>query len=154
LEARITALGTLFQSLINEIATQLKTITQLNDDAEGTRVFKWEARHLPIPGRYNVEVKAGPMEVIGGLTMHSTKNEFTIICDLLYFADAEGQEGAFLNAMAVAEKIYDQFHLTTINGLVFKALVSIVPGDGELSSKNMLAIPIRVIIRCEKDVRR
>lgn len=88
------------------------------------------------------------------MTQHSVKMEFDVICDLLYWADAEGQEGAFTAALAVAEKVYDQFNLTNINNLVFKALVSINPGDGELSSKNMLAIPIRIIIRCEKDVRR
>jgi hypothetical protein len=94
------------------------------------------------------------MEIVGGFTAHSTKNEFAILCDLIYWADAEGQEDAFLNAMAGAEKIYDQFHLKNLNGLVFKSRVTIAPGDGELSRSNMLAIPIRVIIRCEKDVRR
>jgi len=151
---KITTLATLYQDLINEVTTQLKTIAELADDADGTRVFKWEGRHLPVPGRYEVEVKAGPMEILGGMTTHSTKNEFSIICDLLYWANAEGQESASLNALGVAEKIYDQFSLTTINDLVFKCTVTLAPGDGELSSKNMLAIPIRIILRCEKDVRR
>lgn len=154
MEAIITPIAGLYQNLINEVATQLKTITELGDDGEGTRVYKWNARILPVPGRYNCEVKAGPASPIGGMTQHSVKMEFAILCDLLYFADAEGQSMAFLNTLAVAEKIYDQFNLTNINNLVFKALVSIEPGDGELSSKSMLAIPIRVIIRCEKDVRR
>jgi len=134
--------------------TQSKTITELADDADGARVFDWRGTNLPIPGRYELEVKAGPMEVIGGLTSNSTINEFQIICDLLYWADSEGQSAAFDNALAVAEKVYDQFSLTTINDLVLKCTVNIAPGDGGLSSKNMLAIPIRIILRCEKDVRR
>jgi len=137
-----------------EIVTQLKTLPDLADDAEGTRVFLWQGRHLPVPGRFEVEVKAGPAENAGGLTQHSVTMEFNVICDLLYWANAEGQQTAFTNALTVAEKVYDKFNLSTINDLVFKALVSIAPGDGELSSKNMLAIPIRIIIRCEKDVRR
>lgn len=140
--------------MITQVITQSKTITELADDADGARVFDWRGSNLPIPGRYELEVKAGPMEVIGGLTTHSTINEFQIICDLLYWANAEGQSAAFDNALAVAEKVYDQFSLTTINDLVLKCTVNIAPGDGGLSSKNMLAIPIRIILRCEKDVRR
>lgn len=140
--------------MINEIETQLKTIPEFADDADGERVFTWEGRHLPVPGRYEIEVKAGPADAIGGMTGHSVKMEFQVLCDLVYWADAEGQQAAFLTAMAGAEKVYDQFNLTNLSGLVFKCTVSIAPGDGDLSSKNMLAIPIRIIIRCEKDVRR
>ena len=146
-------LGTLYQTILNYIEAQLKTESIFANDADGTRVFLWSQRILPVPGRYHLEVKAGPMENIGGRTTHSVKMEFQVIVDLLYFASAEGYEAAFLKAMAGAEKVYDLFNLTTLGGNVFKCLVSFAPGDGDFS-KTMLAIPIRIIIRCEKDVRR
>ena len=154
MEVKATPIVGLYSGLVDEVITQLKTIAELADDADGARVYKWEGRHLPVPGRSEVEVKAGPAENQGGLTQHSVTMEFNVICDLIYWANAEGQEGAFDTALGVAEKIYDQFNLTNINSLIFKCLVSLAPGDGELSSKNMLAIPIRIILRCEKDVRR
>ncbi len=142
-------LGTLYQDLITEIITQLKTIAELGDDTKGARVVSWQMRHIPIDDRYECEVKAGPMTILGGTTTRSTNNNFQIICDLLYYSNVTNDLG-FPKALSVAEKMYDQFHIGNINSLGRIARVSIFPGDGELSRNNLLAIPIRVLIDIEK----
>lgn len=142
-------LGTLYQSLINQIVTDLKTITpELADDANGTRVSKWKVARNPTIGRFEVVVMAGPMQPLEGFTTKSSNNEFQILVDLLNYSSEF--EAGFLAAMGVAERIYDKFHLTNISSLVRIAKVSLFPGDGQLSQRNLLAIPIRIIITCER----
>jgi len=142
-------LGTLYQSLINQIVTDLKTITpELADDVKGTRVSKWKVSRIPQVGRYEAVVMAGPMQPLDGFTTKSSNNEFQIIVDLIHYSSAF--EVGFLAALSVAERIYDKFHLTNISSLVRIALVSIFPGDGQLAQRNLLAIPIRITISCER----
>jgi len=145
-------LGTLYQSLINQIVTDLKTITpELADDTAalgGARVTKWKAAKSPRVGRFEAVVMAGPMQPLEGFTTKSSNNEFQILVDLLNYSSEF--EAGFLAAMGVAERIYDKFHLTNISSLVRIAKVSLFPGDGQLSQRNLLAIPIRIIITCER----
>jgi len=143
----MAGIGTLYQDLINEIITQLKTITQLAGTPNEPKVHKWNAPRSPTRGISEAFVMAGPMSILGGFTTKSTLNEFQIIVDTLHYA--EEFDAGFDASMAVAEKIYQQFHLTKINNLVRLAQVEIFPGDGELSDDNLLAIPIRIIIKCE-----
>jgi len=143
----MAGIGTLYQQLIIEIIVQLKTITELTGTPNDPKVFKWAGPRHPIRGIHEAFVLAGPMNITGGFTTRSTLNEFQIIVDTLHYAD-EFDKG-FDESMAVAEKVYDKFHLTTINGLVRIAQVDIFPGDGEISGDNLLAIPIRIIIKCE-----
>jgi len=147
------ALLTIYKGLIDEIITQLKTIDpELKDgtDLQGNpdkRVTKWNTVRKPERGRYEAEVKAGPMEA-ENFTTQSSDNEFSIIIDLLYYSDEF--EAGFDSAMTVAEKIYDKLHLTTINSNCRNAVVTLFPGDGELSDQNLLAIPIRIIVTCKR----
>jgi len=145
-------IGTLYQDLIDQIITDLKTITpELVDDVGppiNPRVNKWKVSRTPKVGRYEIVVLAGPMEPIGGFTVKSSDNEFTIWIDLIFYSSAF--ETGFDSAMSVAERIYDKFHLKNISGLVRIAKVSLFPGDGQLAQRNLLAIPIRVGIKCEK----
>ena len=146
-------LGTLYNDLIDEVVTQLKNITELADDAGPpvrAKVVKWFKPKRAIRGEYFAEVKAGPMTIVGGFTTKSSENSFEVIVDLVYFSLAsDGFETGFNSAMSVAQKIYDQFHITNINSLVRLALVSLFPGDGELSG-TLLAIPIRCVITCTR----
>lgn len=146
-------ISTRFQDLVNEVITQLKTITpEFADDTAaegGPRVTKWMSSRTPRVGRYEAEVKAGNMEVIGGFTTKSTLNRFSIYVDMIYYSSEF--EAGFDSAMAVAEKIYDKFHLTDIGGLsTHKTTVEINAGDGQFSNRSLLAIPIRVIIKSEQ----
>ncbi len=140
-------IGTLYQQLVTEIIVQLKTITELIGTPNDPKVFKWAGPRHPIRGIHEAFVLAGPMSVVGGFTTKSTLNEFQIMIDTLHYA--EEFDAGFDESMAVAEKVYDKFHLTTINNLVRIAQVDIFPGDGEISGDNLLAIPIRIIIKCE-----
>lgn len=142
--------GTIYNDLINEVITQLKTITELADPAppEPPRVVKWKTGLTPVQGRTEAIVMAGPMQPLNGFTTRSSNNEFNVLIDLLHYS-TDFQNG-FDSAMGVAQKIYDKFHLTNINGKVRIATVSLFPGDGSVSQRNLLAIPIRIIIRCEK----
>jgi len=141
-------------AIIDEIVTQLKTITELADDPapNGPRVFKWNDARNPTDGRYEVEVKAAQMTV----TQHSvrgTDNNFQVFCDLRYYPiNTDSFEDAFDNALAVAEKIYDKLHLTTINGTCRNALVQYFPVDGELSGRNLRSVPIRIEVNCQRVV--
>lgn len=141
-----------YTALIDQIITTCKTITpELTDDTTvngGTRVFKWNKSRSPRKTRYEVEVKAGPMLIKGGKTTLSSDNEFQIILDLIYYSDAF--ETGFDSVMGVAEKIYDKFHITTINGNCRNATVEIFPGDGQFSGRSLLAIPIRIVITCDR----
>jgi len=141
-------IGTTYNQLITQIITDLKTITELVTDGDDVRVHKWKVSHEPMVGRYEAVVMAGPMEILGGVTTHATDNRFTVIVDLLHYA--EEYEQGFVNALTVAEKIYDKFHLKNISSLVRLAKVSLFPGDGELSRDNLLAIPIRILIQCDR----
>lgn len=147
-------IGTIFGDLIDETITQLKAnITELANDGSETRVKKWMGTKRIQRGDFYAEVKAGPMEPIDGRTTRATNNLFTVIIDLIYAATAsEGFETGFDTAMGVAQKVYDLFHITNnMNGLVRQCLVSIFPGDGELSG-TLLSIPIRCTITCERVV--
>ena len=145
-------LGTLYQDLINQIVVDLKTITpELADDPGppiNPRVNKWKVSRTPQVGRFEVVVLAGPMEPIEGFTVKSSQNEFTIWVDLIFYSSEF--ESGFLSALGVAERIYDKFHLTNISSLVRIAKVSLFPGDGQLAQRNLLAIPVRIGIKCEK----
>ena len=145
----MAGIGTTYQTLINQVVTTLKTISELTGTPNDIRVLKWDGPSNPEKGRYEAIVMAGPMTVLGATTVKSTNNEFDIIVDLLHFSEKDFETG-FDNAMGVAEKIYDKFHLTTINGLVHIAKVEIFPGDGTISGRNLLAIPIRITIKGEK----
>jgi hypothetical protein len=140
---------TIYNDLIDTIITQLKTITELSDTG-GVKVFKWKTGITAIQGRTEAVVMAGPMEPLNGFTTKSSNNEFQVIIDLLHYSS--NYQSGFNSAMAVAQKIYDKFHLTNINNLVRIAKVSLFPGDGQLSQRNLLAIPIRVVVRCEKTI--
>ena len=142
-------LSTLYNDLIDRIIVELKTISELTGTPNQSKVYKWKpVRRNPTQGDTEAVVMAGPMQPIEGFTTHSSNNEFVIIVDIIHWSKT--MEAGFSNAMGVAEKIYDQFHLTNINSLVRIAKVAIFPGDGELSSENLLAIPIRITITCEK----
>jgi len=142
-------LATLYQDLINQVVIDLKTITpELADDNAGTRVSKWKVSRNPKVGRYEAVVMAGPMQPLTGFTTNSSNNEFQIIVDLLHYSSAF--ETGFLAALSVAERIYDKFHLQNISSLIRIAKVSIFPGDGQLAQRNLLAIPIRITISCER----
>ena len=146
------ALLTIYKGLIDEIITQCKTVAELADgtDLQGNpdpHVFKWKASRTPKVGEYEAEVKAGPM-TSENWTTKASDNEFSIIIDLIYYS-AEFETG-FDNAMSVAEKIHDKLQLTTINSKVRNAVVTLFPGDGEISDQNLLAIPIRIIVTCKR----
>ena len=69
-----------YVALIDEIIVQLKTITpELTDDTTvngGPRVIKWAdpRGRSPRKGRFEAEVKAGPMSIIGGKTTNVFSN--------------------------------------------------------------------------------
>jgi hypothetical protein len=143
---------TIYKGLIDEIITQLKTISELADgtDLQGEtdpRVVKWNSSRSPERGTYEAEVKAGPMDA-DSFTTKSTDNEFQIIVDLIYWGDEF--ESGFDNALSVAEKIYDKLHLTTLNEKCRNTVVTLFPGDGELAGDSLLAIPIRIIVTCKR----
>lgn len=147
-------IGTIYVDLIDEVITQLKAnITQLADDSGTPRIKKWMGTKRLQKGEFYAEVKAGPMEAIGGRTTHATNNIFTVIVDLIYASTAsDGFDTGFDTAMGVAQQIYDLFHITNnMSGLVRQALVGIFPDDGNLSG-TLLAIPIRCTITCERIV--
>ncbi len=147
-------IATLYQDLIKEVIVQLKTITELTGTPNVPRVSKWKATRNPVPGAYEAVVMAGPMTIIGGATVKSNNVEFQIIIDLIYYSIDTGGTGfdtGFDNAMAVAEKVYDQFSRTNINSNVrIVKAVNIFPGDGTISGRNLLAIPIRIQLISEK----
>ena len=117
----------------------------------GSQVSKWIDTKDTKRGDYYAEVKGGPMTIIDGQTTRSTNNQFEVMVDLIYWSDeSEGFDQGFDNALTVAEKIYDLFHITNrLNGQVRQCLVSIFPGDGDLSG-TLRAIPIRVLITCDR----
>ena len=142
----------MYKGLVDEVITQLKTLPELVDttDLQGNpspRVYKFNRARKPKEGEYEVEVKAGQMTV-SDFTTKSTDNEFSIICDLIHYA-SEFETG-FDSALTVAEKIYDKVHLTTVNAKCRNAVVTLFPGDGELSDNSLLAIPIRIIVTCKR----
>ena len=136
-----------YKGLIDEIITQLKTITELSTVGTDIKVTKWNGSRNPTVGRYEAFVLASTM-TSEDFTTNSSNNTFTILVDLIYYS-AEFEAG-FDGVLTVAEKIYDKFHGTNINGKCRVARVELAPGDGELSARNLLAIPVRIIIRCEK----
>lgn len=143
-------LNTIYKDLINQIITTLKTITELADDSDGSRVSKWKTSRIPKVGRYEVVVLGGPMIPVTGFTTKSTLNEFEIFIDLIFYSSEF--ESGFDSAIDVASKIYDKFHRTSISGNVdVKTNVTISPGDGQLN-RGLLAIPIRITITTEKTV--
>lgn len=143
-------LGDIYNDLINQIIADLKTIQELNTVGNDVKVHKWLASRNPQEGRSEAIVIAGPMEPIGGTTTRSTNNEFQVFVDLIHYAGS--YDAGFTEGMKVAQKIYDKFHLTKIGNLVRIAQVSLMPGEGQMSQRNLYAIPIRVIIRCERTI--
>ncbi len=146
------ALLTIYKGLVDEIVTQIKTVPELADgtDLQGNpdpHVMKWKGSRTPKVGEYEAEVKAGPMTA-ENFTTKASDNEFSIIVDLIYYSNEF--EAGFDNTMSVAEKIYDKLHLTTINNQCRNAVVTLFPGDGELSDQNLLAIPLRIIVTCKR----
>ena len=148
-------LNVIYKTLIDQIITTCKTITELADkvDLRGntvSHVNKWKTSRSPKAGDYEVVVVAGDMTPITGFTTKSSVNEFEIFVDLLFYSTEF--ESGFDSAIDVASKIYDKFHRTSISGNVDrKTNVTISPGDGQLN-KGLLAIPIRIIIKTEKTV--
>lgn len=138
----------IYNDLIDEIIAQLKTIPELATNGSDVRVFKWKTALNPIQGRHEAIVVAGQMEPVGGYTTKSSKNDFEILIDLFYYGS--DIENSFKNALSVAEKIYDKFHLTNINNKVGLARVSLIPGDSQLQQRGLLTTPIRIVVRCEK----
>ena len=136
-----------YKSLVDEIDVQLKTITELATDTQGERVKKWNGARSPTVGRPEAFILASTM-TSRDFTTNSSNNTFTILVDLLYYAD--DFETGFDICLNIAEKVYDKFHGTSINGKCRVARCEIAPGDGEISGRNLLAIPVRIIIRCEK----
>jgi hypothetical protein len=146
------ALIGIYKGLIDEVITQLKTITELEDttDLQGNpnpRVTKWNGARSPKQGEYEAEVKGGPMTA-DSFTSRSTDNEFQIIVDLMHYSLE--MEAGFDNALTVAEKIYDKLHVSTVNAKCRNAVVTLFPGDGELADRSLLAIPIRIIVTCKR----
>lgn len=142
-----------YKNIINQIVSDLKTIADLEDDSNGEpRVHKWLASRTPKDGRFEIEVKASTMTA-EFFTANSSNNTFTILADLIYYSDSgnnESVETGFTKALDKAGEIYDKFHGTNINNLCRIARVELAPGDGEFSGRALLAIPVRIIIRCEK----
>ena len=142
------ALLAVYKNLINEIITQLKTITQLQDDSGATRVHKWLGKRRMKTNDYEAVVIAGPMRVIGGYTSNSTENNFTVFVDLSF--NSQDMSTGFDNAMTLAEKVYDKFHLTNINNKCRQATVQLEPGETQVGGLYM--ITIRCVILCSKVV--
>ncbi len=146
------ALLAIYKGLIDEIVTQCKAVPELADgtDLQGNpdvHVMKWKGVRTPKVGDYEAEVKAGPMSA-ENFTTKASDNEFSILIDLIYYSNEF--ETGFDNTLTVAEKIYDKLHLTTINSQCRNAVVTIFPGDGEISDQNLLAVPIRIIVTCKR----
>jgi len=137
-----------YKDLIDEVITQLKTITPLADDSGNTRVHKWLGTRRMKTNDYEAVVTAGPMVVIGGFTSNSTENQFTIIVDLSF--NSQNISTGFDNAMTLAEKVYDKFHLTNINNNCRQATVQLEPGETQVGGLYM--ITIRCVILCSKVV--
>jgi hypothetical protein len=149
-------LGTLYNSIISAIETDLKTITEFTTLTDGrVKVFIYKGKPGFKEGECEATIVPGEMTPISGVTSHSTWNEFTIYIDMLYYRhrdlDAELKD-AFLAGLTVAEKVYDKFHLKTLSGLVKLIRVTITPGEGALSQRNIEAIPFRVELRIERPV--
>ena len=142
------ALSNIYQNLVTEIVTQCKTISELNNDGSNTRVHKWQGKLRMKTNDYEAVVIAGPMEVAGGYTSNSTLNNFTIFVDISY--NSQDFSTGFNNAMGVAEKVYDKFHLTNINNKCRQARVELLPG--ETTVEGFYMITIRCVILCEKIV--
>ena len=142
------ALLSVYKDLIDEIITQLKTITQLANDGSNTRVHKWLGKRRMKVNDYEAVVTAGPMAVRGGYTSNSTENTFTVIVDLSF--NSQNLSTGFDNAMTLAEKVYDKFHLTNINNKCRQAIVQIEPG--ETNVEGLYMITIRCVILCSKVV--
>lgn len=148
-------LGTLYNSILSSIETQLKTITELADDDGEPRVHIYKENLRVKQGEYEVVVVPDTMAPIEGVTSKGTWNEFIIHCDLLYWRNRTSDttlKAAFLNGLTVAEKIYDKFHLTNLSGLVKIIRVSINPLQGDIIEKGLEAIPYRVTLRIEQPV--
>lgn len=142
-----------YTGITTEIVTQLKTITpELVDDTAvlgGPRVAKWMMARSPRKGRFECVVRAGPMTFKGGMTTKSSDNEFVIICDLIFYSDTDFDTG-YDNVMGVAERIYDKVHLTTLNANCRNTIVEFFPGEGQISGRNLLGIPIRITVTCDR----
>ncbi len=149
------SLGTLYNQILSQIKTDLKTITELANDGSREKVKLYKDNLSVKQGEYECVIVPGDMNPIEGVTSHGTWNEFTIHCDLLYWRDRDDDadtQAAFLNGLTVSEKIYDKFHLKNLSGLVKIIRASIHPLEGTISRRNIEAIPIRVTLRLEQPV--
>jgi len=148
------ALGTLYNSILTTIKTDLKSITELADDTGRSKVHLYMQSLAVKQGEYEVVIVPGEM-INEASTSHGTWNTFVIHCDLLYYRDRTSDatlEAAFLKGLTVAEKIYDKFHLKRLSGLVKIIRATIEPLEGIISQRNLEAIPIRVTLRLEQPV--
>ena len=142
------ALLAVYKNLIDEVITQLKTISQLADDSGDTRLHKWLGTRRMKKNDYEAVVTAGPMTIVGGYTSNSTENQFTVVVDLSF--NSQNISTGFDNAMTLADKVYDQFHLTNINNKCRQATVRLEPGETQVGGLYM--ITIRCVILCSKVV--
>ena len=134
----------LYKNLINKVVEKLKEIDELNVN----NVFVWKLQKSPKVSTIEAFVLGGEMRPVGGYTSKSSVNELHIMVDLIYYGMKEHDN--FLSCMGVAEKIYDKFHRTNMDGLVTNnTSVSINPGEGQFASKSLLATPIQIDIAIE-----
>lgn len=146
-------LSTIYNTMLIDIESNLKSITELSDVIETpvrSKVHFYKGKPAFKEGEYEVTIIPGIMTPIEGVTSHSTWNEFLIFIDLLHYRNSTDTiRQAYLNGLTVAEKVYDKFHLSNIITLVKVCRVTIMPGEGVLSQRNIDAIPFRVQLACE-----
>jgi len=140
-------------AILDQIETDTKTITELSDDGSRSKVHMWRAKPAFIEGEYEATIVPGSMTSDEGVTSKTTFNNFLIAIDLLYYSNSTDTfKSGIQNALAVAEKVYDKFHLKTISGTVRIARCRIITGEGLLSERNIDAIPVRVEINAQVSI--
>ena len=146
-------LSTLYNTILTNIETDLKTISELTDTADDpprSKVHFYKGKPAFIEGEYEVTIVPGPLIPTEGVTSHSTWDAITVYIDLLHYRlSTDLLRDAYLKGLTVAEKIYDKFHLKNISGSVRICQATILSGEGTLSQKNIDAIPFRVELLCE-----
>lgn len=134
--------------ILNNIISDLKTITELQDDGDRKRVQVWKMPMATKEGEFEAVV-VGPIITPreDGVTVSSTWNELLFAIDMFYISAT--YEESITKALPIAEKIYDLFHLQTLGGLVRITRCSIAPGENEVSNRALHAVPIRIEVKCE-----
>ena len=119
-------------------------IIRRNGEVELGRNIKDTAAHA---AGYNH--KSIGIAMVGGMAEDdSTENNFTVFVDLSF--NSQDMSTGFDNAMTLAEKVYDKFHLTNINNKCRQATVQLEPGETQVGGLYM--ITIRCVILCSKVV--